>query len=112
MEAAAAEVTSELAALKVHAAGSYQLERGSAGSSTLVYGNQNICNLYISSRVCPHIPPCDIQIMKVRIWYRDTPTPNSHINKCDMSSKSREVTYFYVIPKCIKEHSKMTRFPL
>jgi hypothetical protein len=102
MEAAVAEVTFDLAALKVHTAGSYQLERGMAGSSTLVYSNQNI-----SSRVCPHIPPCDIQIMKVRIWYRDTPTHNSHINKCDMSSKSREVTsYFYVIPKCKKKRKK------
>lgn len=67
----------------------------------------------ISSRVCPHIPPCDIQIMKVRIFYRDTPTPNNRINKCDMSSKSREVTsYFYVIPKCKRENSTMTRFQL
>lgn len=103
MEAPVAEVTFDLAALKVHTAGSCQLERGLADSSTLVYSNQNICNLSISSRVCPYIPPCDIQIMKVRIWYRDTPTPNSHINKCDTSSKSLEVTsYIYVIPKCKK----------
>jgi hypothetical protein len=106
-------VTVDLAALKVHTEGSYQLECGLAGSSTLVYNNQNSCNFCISSRVCPHIPPCDIQIMKVRIWYRDTPTPNSHINKCDMSSKVREVTsYFYVIPKRKRENSTMTRFSL
>jgi len=67
MEAVVAEMTIEIAALKVHTAGSYQLERGLACSSTLVYSNQNICNLCIRSRVCPHIPPCDIQIIKVRI---------------------------------------------